>query len=145
MEFFKTHLSPHVRWVLLGIAGILLALLIFHAGLVVGSHQGMRGRMGERGFHPPFGAPAGFIMPDSYLPPGHGAVGTITTVTLPTLTITEPNGDTETVFVATTTHIDGGSRAASSSALTSGMRVIIFGEPDESIERINAKVIHIVP
>lgn len=129
----------------MGIAAVLLAFLIFHAGAVVGSHQGLRPHGGMHGFRPPYGAPTGFMLPDGYLPRGHGAVGTITTVTLPTITITERSGDTETVLIATTTRIEIGPIATTSRALVPGTRVIIFGDPDETVERINAKVIHVLP
>jgi hypothetical protein len=123
MEFFKTIvLTKNTRIVLWSVAGVLLAFLIFHAGLVAGSYRGMRHR-------------------------GHGVVGIIATVALPTLTITEPNGDTETVFLATTTRVESTSSGVgtSTSALVARKRVIIFGDPDEARERINAKVIHILP
>ena len=144
MEFLKKNLSPTTRWILLGIAAVLVALLIFDAGIAVGAHAGLRMRSGgeERGFRP-FGAP-GFVLPDGYMPRGHGAVGTIATVTLPTLTITEPEGDIETVLVSTTTVIDS-PQGSTTNLLTPGVRVIIFGDPDESVERINAKVIHLLP
>lgn len=144
MEFFKTIvLTKNIRIILWSATGILLAFLIFHAGLVAGAHRGLRSHGGGYGFRPPFGAP-GFMLPDGFLPPGHGAVGIIATVALPTLTITQPNGDSKTVFLATTTRIDG-PRSTSASALVPGKRVIIFGDPDEVVEGINAKVIHILP
>ena len=144
MKFFNTHIAPHARWIALAVAAVLVALLIFHAGLVAGTHQAPRPRGGMHGFRPSFGTPASFMLPDGYMPRGHGAVGTIATVTLPTLTITERSGDSETVLLATTTLIDS-AQGTSSSMLIPGARVIIFGEPDETVERINAKVIHILP
>jgi len=139
-------LTHNIRVTLWSAAAFLGLFLVFHAGIVVGSHQGLRPHGGVHGFRPPFGAPTGFILPDGYIPRGHGAVGDIATVTLPTLTIVEPNGDIETVLVATSTIVDGpGHAATSSSALRHGLRVIIFGDPDESAERINAKVIHVLP
>jgi len=146
MKFFNTDFfSKHSRVLLWSVGAAIVAFLIFHAGVVVGSHQAMRAHSGtlgmEHGFRPPFGIPE---LPDGYMPRSHGVVGMITSVTLPTLLVQEPNGDVETVYLATTTLIDNSSYAASSSALTAGLRVVIFGDPDESVERINAKVIHLV-
>lgn len=149
MEFFNADFfSKHGRTILWVIGGVVVTFLIFHAGLVVGSHQGLRPRADgtERGFRPSLGFGFGMpTLPDGYMPRGHGAVGVITSVALPTMMIEEPDGDSETVLLATTTLIDSASYAASSSALTAGMHVIVFGDPDESVERINAKVIHVLP
>ncbi len=125
------------------IGALLLAALIFHAGVVVGSHREAFGRFGmERGFRSSF-FPGGFELPYGSIPNTHGAVGTITAVTLPTRTLQTRDGTNETILVGTSTSIrDKG--AADTKALIVGTQAIVLGEPD-SQDRIDAKLIHILP
>src|SRR6185437_6953947 len=94
--------SKNIRFVLWGAFAFIIAFLIFHAGVVVGSHQPMRGRMafdtrvGPGGFAS--GIVGGFMPKEGYVESGHGAVGTIATVTLPTFTLTSRGGETEKIY-----------------------------------------------
>lgn len=121
-----------------GVVGALLvAALIFHA------HRGEFGRFGrERGFRPPF-FPVGIEFPRDFISGGHGAVGTITALTLPTFALETREGTSETILVGTSTLIRSRG-TGNAQALSAGDQVVVLGEPD-SQGRIDAKFIRILP
>ncbi len=144
MKNFHDFLSSKKVRLTAGVVGaFFLAALIFHAGVVVGSHRGTFGRFGmERGFRSSF-FPGGFELPHGFMFGTHGAVGTITAVTLPTLTLQTREGTNETILVDTSTIIRN-MGAADTKALATGTQAIVLGEPD-SQGRIDAKLIRILP
>lgn len=145
-EFENIISSKKVRLIASIIGVLILALLIFHAGVVFGSHRnsfgGPSGRpsMG-RGFRPPF-LPSGFELPHGFIPNNHGAVGTITAITLPIFTMETREGTSKTILVSTTTMIRG-IEGGDTGALSVGNKIVVLGEPD-SQGRISAKLIRIV-
>ena len=117
--------TKNTKWLLRGALALVVALLIFHAGVVVGSHGGMRGRAPEGG------GPGGMLgfMPDrGFVENGHGAVGTIATMTLPTFTLQTRDGLTEQVETGSSTYVTGGITGTLGD-LQSGQTVIIIGNP----------------
>ena len=137
--------TKNTKWFLWGALALVLALLIFHAGVVVGQQQ-------PRHVHAPFNdAPAqggilSGIMPQAdYVEDGHGAVGTIATVTLPTFTMQSRDGLTEEIYAGTSTMVTGGN-APDTSALQSGEVVIVIGDPEDTDDGyLDARIIHILP
>ncbi len=132
--------------VVVGVIGaLILALLIFHAGVVVGSRRDrfLFVRHGaDRGFSFPF-LLGGFALPyGGFIPNSHGAVGTITAVTLPTLSVETRGGTSETILVGTSTIIRN-SGESTSLALSVGDQVVVLGEPD-SQGRIDATLIRVL-
>lgn len=125
------------------IGTLILALLIFHAGIVVGSrHNLFEHRNMEHRFLFSF-FPGGFMVPYyGFIPNNHGSVGTITAVTLPTLSLKTRAGTNKIVLISTSTLIRGENNAGTSS-LVAGDQVVVLGEPD-SQGRIDAHLIHIL-
>ncbi len=138
--------SKKVRLAIGVIGALVLALLIFHAGVVFGSHRnsfgGPSGRpsMG-RGFRPPF-LPGSFELPHGFIPNTHGAVGAITAITPPTFTMETREGTSKTIFVSTSTMIRS-MRGADTTAFAIGNKIIVIGEPD-SQGRIDATLIRVL-
>ncbi len=133
--------NVHLAAVAFGV--LFLALLIFHAGVVFGSHRGPFNRPeAEREFRSPF-FPGNFAFPHGFIPNTHGAVGTVTALTLPTFTMETREGVTKTILVSTSTAIRSAG-PAEATALSKGDQVIILGELD-SEGRIAAKLIRILP
>lgn len=125
------------------IVALLLATLIFHAGVVVGSHRGQWGRHdADRGFRSPF-LPGGFEMPHGFIQNGHGAVGTISALSLPTFTMQTREGTDQTILVGTSTIIRA-MGTSSASSLSVGNKIVVLGEPDAQ-GRIDAKLIRVLP
>ncbi len=122
----------------------MLALLIFHAGVVVGSHRGERSRheVGH-GFRPPF-LPSGFELPHGFMSNTHGGVGTITAMVTPsTLTIQTREGVDQTVVVSTSTMIRGVRDTGTAPPLLVGDQIVVLGQPDNQ-GHINAKLIRVL-
>jgi len=148
MKEFKNIVSSKKVRLTAGVIGVLvLALLIFHAGVVFGSHRNSfgdpldRSGMG-RGFRPPF-MPDGFEMPRGFIPNSHGAVGAITAITLPTFTMETREGTSKTILVSTSTMIQNGENPKNIT-LSVGTHIIVLGDTD-SEGRIGAKVIRMLP
>jgi hypothetical protein len=144
MKNFRNIISSRKSRLIAGSVGaFLLALLIFHAGVVVGSHRGLsHGDQLGHGFRPSF-FPGGLEMPSGFIQDGHGAVGSITTITLPTILMQTREGTSQTIFVGTSTMIRN-IDTSGTSTLSVGDKIIVLGEPD-SQNRINAKIIRILP
>lgn len=147
MKYFENIiLSKNVRLAAGVIGALILTLLIFHAGVVFGSHRNsfggpsVRSDMG-RGFRPPF-LPGSFELPHGFIQDGHGAVGAITAITLPTLTMETREGTSKTILVGTSTMIRS-MRGTDNGALLVGNKIIVLGKPD-SQGRIDAKLIRIL-
>jgi hypothetical protein len=136
--------SRKVRLTVLIIGTLLIAALIFHAGVVVGSHRAQFGRpsMMDRGFRPSF-APEGFEIPHGFISNDHGAVGTITALTLPTFLMQTRDDETQTILVGTSTVIRSAT-STTSPTLSVGSQVVVLGAPD-SQGRIDAKLIRVLP
>jgi len=138
MEKIKIFFVSRTVRVVAGVVGVLfLAALIFHAGVVYGSHRNPFGRHDAgRGFRPPF-FPGGFELPHGFISNAHGAVGTVTTLALPTITMQTREGTSQTILVGTSTITRGGT------ALSVGDEVLVLGEPD-SQGRIDATLIRVL-
>lgn len=118
---------------------MLVGLLIFHAGYSYGERSAY-GRMHGAGYAT---SPLGFgFLPHGFMPEGHGAVGTISSISLPTFTLQERDGDEEVVRVSSSTSIRADSGA---NALQVGEAVVVIGEPNDGDEQMNAIIIHILP
>ncbi len=138
-DYFFTKNTRYIWW---GVFAIIVALLIFHAGVVVGSHQNVRGRLVLRSAD----MLGGFIPSEAYVESGHGAVGTIESVTLPTFMLETRGGTAQKILVSTSTVITGGN-ATDMSALSSGQTVIVIGDPDDTDDQgyLEARMVHILP
>jgi hypothetical protein len=137
--------TKNTRWVLWGLFALVLAFLIFHAGVVVGEHQPMRGHFGPDGRAP---GPLGGFMPQEAFIDGHGAVGTVATVTLPMFTMTTRGGGAQTVETGSSTTVTGG-QTGTTADLAHGETVVIIGDPKEADNDatgdLDARIIHILP
>ena len=121
---------------LVGLAAIIVALLLFHAGVSFGERRALS-RIRSLGGPSP-------LLQHGFIPEGHGAVGTISAISLPTFTLQARDGDQETVTVGSSTIIRG-TGALSAADLRVGDDIIVIGDPSESSETITARFIHILP
>ncbi|MDE1919139.1 MAG: hypothetical protein KGH56_00370 [Patescibacteria group bacterium] len=142
MGTLETILSSKKVRLAAGVVGaLILALLIFHAGVVVGAHRGSSFRRdADGGFRHPF-FPGGFMLPHGFIPNAHGAVGTVSAVSLPTFTIETRYGTSQTILVGTSTILRAAGDA-SATRISTGDNVIVLGEPDGQ-GRITATFIRI--
>lgn len=138
--------SRRFSWVLVAVGGILVLLLIFDAGFVLGSRRSleMRGPRGE----PNFGlAGWGVAIPHGFAPQGHGAVGTIQSISLPNIVITTRDGDdTQTVVITPQTKIESATTSISDQQLHVGQQIVALGEPGTTTQtQLRAVLIRILP
>ena len=141
-EILKRVRTPHAGAAVVVIIGeLVIGLLIFHAGIAYGErHVFSRMSVAQHGPIPQFG-----FLTHSFIPQGHGAVGVITEVTLPTFTLQTRDGEVETVSVASSTMVRGLSPAMTIADLMIGQSVTILGEPENNSEHFSARFIHILP
>lgn len=133
--------APRARAVLGAVLALMVALLIFHAGVVVGSRHHFAEVRGLR-MRAPFMGPV--MLPHGFIEHGHGAVGIVASVATSTLTLTMRDGSSEAVRLATSTTVRGGASATTTAALAPGARVLILGEPDAG-GVITAAAIQLLP
>jgi hypothetical protein len=133
--------TKNTKWVLWGAFILIVALLIFHAGMVVGQHRPhARANEGPA----PGGMLGGFMPTEGYVESGHGAVGTIATVTLPTFILQSRDGLTQTIYAGSTTVVTGG-LVPNTSALVRNEAVIVIGDPNDTDDGyLDARIIHIL-
>jgi hypothetical protein len=123
MATFEDYLfTKNTRWALWGLLGLFVALLIFVAGVAVGRHSRAGRGAVETSFQPPF-MPGGIPLPNGFVTQDHGAVGTVKSVSPPTFTLIERDGDTAVVRFSSTTPLSG------APALAPGQFVIVVGDP----------------
>jgi len=127
----------NTRYVIWGVVALVFALLIFHAGVAVGSRRAL----GAYPSGPDYRGFFGMTLPHGYIGGGHGAVGEIQSYNPPVLLIETRGEDTESVTVATTTQVEPA--GATSTELVPGARVIIIGTPTQS--GLTAKLIRVLP
>jgi hypothetical protein len=137
--------TKNTKWILWGGAGAIAVLLVFHAGVVVGSHQG-RNMMYVRGTHAPGGMIDGIMPGNAYLENGHGAVGKVEDLSLPHFTILTRDGMTQKIFAGSSTIVTGMS-PNDLTAIQNGQVVIVVGDPDDADEGayLDARIVHILP
>lgn len=138
--------TKKTKWALWGVCTAILLFLIFEAGMAAGQHRPMRHSPGKGPGTPGPGGILGSFMPEQgYIENGHGAVGTIATVTLPTFILQSRGGLEQVIHVGTSTVITGGS-SNTGTALQSGEIVIVVGDPDDTDNgHLEARIIHILP
>lgn len=129
------------RWVFFALAALFVALLIFLAGVSAGRRSTLH--LVARGFHPTF-APEGFDLPPGFMPAGHGAVGTVTSLASGMILLQEPDGEVVRVGISSSTIFKGFTEGTST--VKAGDHIIVLGTPNGSNEDdIDAKLIHLAP
>lgn len=143
--FFRSKAFMRTLYV---IGGLVIALAIFQAGIFVGYRKAAFSfRMGDN-YYRVFGdrgrQPFGGIVPDDELSEGHGAVGRIVRVSLPSFVVSTPDNLEKTVIVSDGTIIRRFRDAASPNDLKADEYVVVLGSPNNQ-SQIEAKLIRILP
>ncbi len=135
-----------VRWALIGIAGLFVAFLIFHAGMVVGERRAYEGLHGFGVGMPPPAMVGVSLFSHGFFPEGHGAVGTITAIALPDVTMKTRDGASETVAIDNDTVIRNPVEDLKPGDLHIGDAIIVIGDPQDvdTADLINARLIRVV-
>lgn len=139
-----------LKWIIIGLAGFVVIVLIFGAGVFIG---GMKARFSYRwaeSYHKNFAGPQGGFIDDWRklpIPPGdfiegHGTFGEIIKIQESDLVV-KGQGDVEKVILITkNTIIQKGRDTIKKGDLKVGDRIVIIGEPNEE-SQIEAKLIRV--
>ncbi len=152
----RTLFSHRSTRITLGVvAALLVAALIFHAGVGFGERSALDRMRGHTALDmlPPTGL-FGIPLPHEFIPEGHGTIGAITAVASSTssFTLQARDGSSVTIDLRHDTRIITNSPEPAStpttSALTVGTMVVVVGEPAQDSDAgqdIDARIIHILP
>lgn len=134
--------------VLIGIGIVIVALLIFQAGIFVGYHKaGFSYRWGEnyfRTFGKPRGGFMGMGMMENRFPSANGISGKIIKVNLPSIVIEEQANVERVAVITSGTIIRKFREEIKPQDLKVGDSVVVVGSPDNNAQ-IEAKLIRIIP
>jgi hypothetical protein len=131
--------------ILCGLGIILVALVIFYAGVNVGFHKASFGRAWgdnyERNFgfgpdHPMFG-------PDNF-PNANGAIGKIIKIELPTIIVQDKDNTEKVVLITNDTRIEKAMTGIDSIELSINDFVVVIGSPNNQ-GQVEAKFIRVMP
>lgn len=138
-----------LKWVVIGLAGFAVVVLIFGVGMVVGGMKAQFSYRWAESYHKNFGGPRGGffgdwrrfpILPGDFIE-GHGAFGEIIELSDSGFVI-KGRGDVEKLIVTTEDVIIKKGRETIKDGLKVGDRVVIIGSPNEE-GQIKAKFIRL--
>ena len=147
MKFKEFTQSKHFSKIIYTIGGLLIALIIFQAGIFVGyrnaafsinwdkAHYG--NARDPRSIFAPFGRDADDMNP-------HGAIGEVISIKLPLVMIKGQSGNDAIVLIDSTTSIRSMRNQASTSDIKIGDQIVTVGTPDDQ-GQIHATLIRIMP
>ncbi len=153
-QFKKWGSTPLAKKLAIILAALVIILLTFQVGIIVGYHKAEfsfrfgnnyyrafehseRGGPMDRGFIPIPGFP-------SDLPGGHGAVGKIVKISLPTLTVIGPDNVEKIIITNDDTLVRQFREELKLDKLKVGDAIVTLGVPD-SEGRVVAKLIRLMP
>lgn len=141
-DFFE---SPWLMRAVIGLGILLLALVVFQAGVYVGIHKAdLSFRMGDNYYRALGPGPFPRDPLGEEISEANGTAGTIVSVTLPTFLVQEANGGEKIVLVTSQTMIRKLRDATSSAAITTGDSAIVIGSPNDKGE-VEASFIRLLP
>lgn len=137
--------SENFKFVAMITVAILALILAFQAGMAFGFHRASFTYRLDQNYGRTFGRTTDRLMlPGPQAPGGHGAFGKIVSVSDSSILIAADNHPEQQVTFGADTLIKDLDANASSTALTAGSYVIVFGDPTDA-GSIDARLIRIVP
>jgi hypothetical protein len=138
MTLEKLSKSKIVRSILIGISVIVIALLIFQAGMSVGFHKASFSYKFGENYYKAFGKGERMIG-------GHGAVGKIIRISLPSIVIESPENIEKIILLGeNSTTIRRFRDVIKAEDLKVDDHIVVIGAPNED-SQIEAKLIRIIP
>jgi len=131
--------------VLAAIGFVIIALVIFDAGVAVGFHKASFAHDWEENYTRNFGAPGSFGLPARGIPNPHGAAGTIVSVDLPTFVIAGPNENEKIIRIDDDTIIRNNAGMMDADDIEAGTFATVIGAPQSGTGEITARLIRIMP
>lgn len=132
--------------VMYGLGAVVIAVVIFQAGMFVGFHKASFGRSWGENYSRNFGPRSGKLpgpMPENF-PNSHGAIGKIIKVELPTLILEDKDGTEKIILITDDTKIRKMREEGTGADLTVDSYIVVIGSPNTS-GQIEAKLIRMLP
>lgn len=140
--------SKETKVILSGIGGLVVILLVFQAGMIVGYRKASFSyNFGEKYYRTFEGGRGGMMvgfMPRG-LPDESGAAGTIVKIALPNITVADRSNIEKVVTVESDTIIRRFRDEVKAIDLKVGDEIIVIGEPDSTTSTIEARLIRVMP
>lgn len=131
--------SKTARFILWGLGGLVVLLIVFGAGMMVGYRSGLfASRFGANYYHNFLGVGMG---PGPMIQP-YGATGVVISVGSSTLATKDPNGDEESIVVDSGTVIREMNATIPLGDVQDGSHVAVIGDPN-GMGQIHARFIRI--
>ena len=131
--------------ILCGIGVIIVALLIFSAGVTVGFNKASFGRAWGENYERNFGPrPSGPLFGQDNFPNGNGAIGKIIKIELPTIIVQDKNNLEKVILIDTNTQIQEMRGNVATGDLKIDDFVVVIGTPNPQ-GQIEAKFIRVMP
>ena len=144
-DFVKAFESKTTLKILCGVGIVLIALLIFYAGVNVGFHKASFGRAWGENYERNFGfGPDHPMLGNDNFPNANGAIGKIINIELPTIIVQDKDNTEKVVLLKTDTAIEKAMASIQPSALSVNDFVVVIGSPNDQ-GQIVAKFIRVMP
>lgn len=144
MELKTLTSSKNVRIGVLVVLSVILALVVFQAGVEVGYRRGIFADKFADNYDRMFEGPQGMHgFFEEGIQSGHGAAGSIVSISLPSLVISSNDNTERVVHIATTTQLRNGRDTLQATDLKVGTTIVVLGDPGDD-GSINAHLIRTV-
>ena len=131
--------------ILCGIGIVVIALLIFSAGMTVGFYKASFGHAWGENYEHNFGlVPARPILGGDTFPNANGAIGKIIKIELPTLIVQDKDNTEKVISIKDDTQMEEMRKPVLASDLKMGDFIVVIGTPNEQ-GQIEAKFIRVMP
>ena len=140
--------SKTIAWVFFSVVGIIIALIIFWVGMLVGFRKASFSYEWGSGYYENFVGPHGGMRhgaPSGAFMDAHGAAGVVMTVTASSSVVIQGrDGNEKIIALDAHTIVRQGDATVASTALQAGDHVVVIGSPNQS-GQIAARFIRVVP
>ncbi len=131
--------------ILVGVGIIIIALLIFSAGIAVGFRKASFGHAWEENYERNFGVkPDRPVFGKDNFPNAHGAIGKIISITLPTIIVEDKDNTEKVVLVKDDTQVQELKNSVKVGDLKVNDFIVVIGAPNGQ-GQIEAKFIRVMP
>ena len=151
IDFKNLSKSKTIHGIIIGIVTVLVVLVIFQAGMFVGYHKARFANQFGENYYRNFGEPGSGMMGgmmrgfgDRDLPSGHGAIGKIVRLSLPTITVAGSDNLEKTILLTDDTVIRKLRSSIKATDLKIDDFIVVIGSPNDTGQVI-AKLIRLMP
>ncbi|MEK7641762.1 MAG: hypothetical protein AAB365_02090 [Patescibacteria group bacterium] len=149
-DIFRYIQSPKASAAIRVLLALFVLIIVFWTGVSVGWRKAEFSYRFSDSYYRSFGSrdrsPIGMIgmrSPDDLIG-GHGAVGKVLSVSLPTIIVSEGSGLEKTIRITADTIVRSGRAGIASTTITDRDFIVVIGVPDQN-GQVTAKLIRVLP